>query len=79
MRDLQVDHRAIAVFVETLFRYCDAGGHVALRTFKDNADGVWRPDLWAAPRISEQGLGNVAAAAIALAEAAAKDSESVVC
>ena len=78
MYDVQVDHGAIATFVDALFRYCDEGGHVALRCFKDNADGVWRPDLWGSPKITEQGLDDVVSAAITLAEAAAAAPESVV-
>jgi hypothetical protein len=74
---MQVDRSAIAIFAEVLFRHCDDGGHVSLRTFRDNAEGVWRPELWAAPRVSN-GLGDIITGAIELAEAAAGADESVV-
>jgi predicted P-loop ATPase len=74
---MQIDRSAIALFAEVLFRYCDDGGYVSLRTFKDLADGVWRPDLWASPRVAN-GLGDIIAAAVGLAEAAAGADESVV-
>jgi hypothetical protein len=75
---LAVNRQDLSVFVEVLFRYCDPGGHVALRAFRDDADGMWRPDLWSAPRVSAQGLGDVVNAAIALAEAAGASGERVV-
>jgi hypothetical protein len=74
---LQVNRAEIARFAEVLFRYCDDGGHVAMRAFKDNADGVWRPDLWTFPQVAN-GLGDIITAAIGLAEAAAVNAESVV-
>jgi putative DNA primase/helicase len=78
MHEVRVDHAAIAIFADALFRYCDEGGVVSLRTFRDDTDGVWHPELWATPRISEHGVDQVVTSAIKLAEAAAAAPEAVV-
>jgi hypothetical protein len=77
MSELAVNRTEMALFAEVLFRYCDDGGHVALRTFQDNADGMWRPDLWISPQVVN-GLSDIIVAASGLAEAAAATPESVV-
>lgn len=74
---MDVNRADMAMFVEVLFRYCDDGGHASLRTFRDDLEGVWRPELWGAPQIAG-GLGDVITAAFELAEAAAGASERVV-
>lgn len=73
-----IDPAQIASFVNACFRYADPDGHVLLRCFLDNADGAWRTDLWAAPVIEETGLDNIIAAAVKLADAAARASVPVV-
>ena len=73
----EIDRAALGLFAEALFRYADPGGYVACRTFRDNADGAWRPDLWSAPQIEERELGAVITAAGELAAAAAAPEKVV--
>jgi predicted P-loop ATPase len=71
---IEVNRSDMVLFFETLFRYCDDGGYVALRAF-DSSNKAWGE--WPAPRIAN-GRGDVINAAIELAEAAANSGENIV-
>lgn len=71
---IEVNRSDMVLFFETLFRYCDDGGYVALRAF-DSSNKAWGE--WPAPQIAN-GRGDVINAAIELAEAAANSGENIV-
>jgi putative DNA primase/helicase len=72
------DVREIAAFVTAIFAHADPGGHVALRAFRDDCDGVWSPEKWAAPKIESDGLNAVINGAVDLARSCATAQERVV-
>ena len=73
---LQVDGDQIATFVDTLFRYADDGTFVSLRSFRDDADGVFERPL--PVEIGAGGLGALVDAAAALAGRCAASATPVV-
>ena len=68
----------IEAFVNALFRYADEGGFVQMRAFRDDIDGVWRPERWRAEAINGSGLGHIVDAAAELASECAAAPEPVV-
>jgi putative DNA primase/helicase len=72
------DREALSRFVDALFPYADDGSYVHVRSFRDDADGTWRPDLWRAIELNGAGTDPVVNAAAVLAEACASAAEPVV-
>src|SRR5690349_15972542 len=72
------DRQGLRRFVDALFRYADDRGYVHLRAFRDNANGVWRRDLWRSIHLNGAGPEPVIDAAAALAEMCAGCAEPVV-
>jgi hypothetical protein len=75
---LTVARDQIETFVNALFRYADEGGFVQMRAFRDDIDGVCRPERWRAEAINGSGLGHIVDAAAELASECAAAPEPVV-
>jgi hypothetical protein len=75
---LTVARDQIETFVNALFRYADEGSFVQMRAFRDDIDGVWRPERWRAEAINGSGLRHIVDAAADLASECAAAPEPVV-
>jgi hypothetical protein len=73
---IAIDPDDLQLFVDLLFRKADHGTYVALRAFRDDADGTWRSDLWPVVQIGDN-LDAVIDAACRFAADCAKAPEAV--